>query len=145
MTHNFALKSRTSDSAWLPVVRILLGIALVWKGLGFTHDTSQLQVALQRSQEAGLSVFASVTAAIVSIGTLMSGIFLMVGFFTKTISITQLGFIAAALAFIYFTNIERTALDNISTLVIVPLVVLFAIKGSGRISFDEPLQRKANR
>jgi putative oxidoreductase len=145
MKQSILLKQNVNTSTWLMLIRITLGVLLIWKGLTFIQDTSHLQVALQSTAEGGLTTFASVTAAVVGIGTLLSGIFVMVGFFTRQVSYTQIGIVFVALAFVYFTSIERTTLEMITTGVIFLLMALVAVYGSGSASFDNALQNAGER
>ena len=139
MKRSISFKQNMNKSTLLMLIRITLGVLLIWKGLAFIQDTSHLQIALQSTTEGGLTTFASVIAAVVGIGTLLSGIFLMVGFFTKQVSYMQMVIVVLALAFIYFTSIERTPFEMVSTGVILLLMALVAVHGSGTASFDNAL------
>ena len=141
MKQSISYKRNINTSTSLMLIRITLGVLLIWKGLTFIQDTSHLQVALQ--SEGGMTTFASVTAAVVGIGTLLSGIFLMVGFFSKQVSYMQMGIVVLALTFIYFTSIERTTFEMATTGVILLLIALVAVHGSGSASFDNALQHTA--
>ena len=135
------LKTTNARSTWMSLVRIVLGIMLIWKGLLFTRDTSELQLAIQRTGIGDYAGYLDVVAAIVSILTLVSGIFLMVGFFTRITSYIQIVIIFLGMVFIYSTGIERNGLEMISTIIILSLLALFAKKGSGVISFDEAIEK----
>ena len=135
------LKTSNARTIWMSLVRIVLGIMLVWKGLLFTRDTSELQLAIQRTGIGEYAGYLDVVAAIVSILTLVSGIFLMVGFFTRITSYIQIVIIFLGMVFIYSTGIERNGLEMISTIIILSLLALFAKRGSGVISFDEAIEK----
>ena len=124
----------------MALTRITLGMLIIWKGLLFTQDTSELQMAIQRTGAGAYAGFLDVIAATVSILTLAGGIFLTVGLFTKVSSYIQITLIVLGMIFIYSTGIQRSALDVVTTIIILPTLWLFASKGSGSISFDEAIE-----
>ncbi|RYE52729.1 MAG: DoxX family protein, partial [Sphingobacteriales bacterium] len=111
-----------------------------WKGLLFTQDASVLEAAIQQTGIGEHDGFLHVVAAMVSILTLVSGIFIMVGLFTRLLSYIQIVVISLGLAFIYTTGIHRNNFEVISTIIIVSLLVFIANKGSGPISFDRAIE-----
>lgn len=139
MRHDMQLKTNNTTSTWIGLTRIILGFLLIWKGLLFTQDTSELQLAV-----AGHSGFLYVVAAVVSILTLISGIFITVGFFTKVISFVQIAMIIIGIAFIIYTGAERNSFDMISTFIILGLLAFYFHKGSGSISFDKAILKNQN-
>ncbi len=122
-------------STWLGLIRIVLGILVVSKGLVFIYETSL------RSSISELSMFGHITAAFVGIVTLSAGMFIIVGLLTRLSASIQIGAVAVALIFMSATGIERSTLAVVSTIVVVTLLVFFAIKGSAAISFDKELER----
>jgi uncharacterized membrane protein YphA (DoxX/SURF4 family) len=135
------MKNNITQSTWLALTRMVLGMLLIWKGLLFIQDTSELQMAIQQAAAAEYGGFGHVTAAVVSILTLVSGIFIMVGIFTKITSYVQIAMIIPAIIFIYSTGIERTSFEMISTIIILLLLVFYAKRGSGPISFDRSIRK----
>jgi uncharacterized membrane protein YphA (DoxX/SURF4 family) len=105
----------------------------------FIYDTSQLQSIIEQSTIGELSTFAHIAAGIVGISTLAAGMFIMVGLFTRPASYVQIGVVAAALVFLTLTNIHRSVLEVMSTFVVLLLLVFYAVKGSGSISFDKEM------
>jgi putative oxidoreductase len=141
MGQNIELTKNNTRSTWLALTRIVLGILLVWKGLLFTQDTSELQVAIQQTGIGGYAGFLHLIAAIVSIFTLVSGIFIMVGLFTRIASYIQIALIVLGIAFVYSTGIDRNGFEMISTIIIISLLAFLANKGSGPISFDKAIEK----
>ena len=141
MEQSIDLKTNRTSSTWMSLVRIVLGLLLIWKGLLFIRDASELQVAIQRTGIGEYAGFLDVIAAVVSILTLVIGIFLMVGFFTRITSHVQIAIIILGIVFLYSTGIERSSFEMISTIIILSLLVFFAYRGSGPISFDEAIQK----
>ena len=144
MEQSIELKTNNTNPTWIALIRIVLGMLLIWKGLLFTQDAGELQVAILRTGVGEYAGFLDVIAAAVSILTLVSGIFIMVGLFTRIVSYIQLAMIFLGISFIYSTGIERNSFEMISTIIILSLLVLIASKGSGSISFDKAIEKNSN-
>jgi uncharacterized membrane protein YphA (DoxX/SURF4 family) len=140
MEQTIYVKATSTRATWMALMRITLGILLIWKGLLFTQDTSELQLTIQRTGAGAYAGFLDVIAATVSIATLVGGIFLIVGLFTRVASYMQMAMIVLGMIFINSTGIQRNILDAVSTIIIFPMLWLFAAKGSGSISFDEAIE-----
>jgi putative oxidoreductase len=141
MRRNNQLTNNSTESTWIAFTRILLGILVIWKGLLFTQDTSELQVAVQQTGVGEYAGFLLFIAAVVSILTLVSGIFIMVGLFARIASYTQMVLIVLGIAFVYSTGIQRNNFETISTIIILSMLMFIAQKGSGSISFDKVIER----
>lgn len=132
--------TKNSTAMWIGFTRILLSVLLLWKGLLFTQDASEFQDAIQQTAVGEYAGFLYSIAAVVSILTLVTCIFVMVGFFTRIASFIQMGIIILGVAFIYSVGIERNNFEVISTIVIFLLLLFLVKKGSGSISFDKVIR-----
>jgi putative oxidoreductase len=141
MGQDIDLAKKSTGSSWIAFTRIVLGFLVIWKGLLFTQDTSELQVVIQQTGIGAYSEFLHLIAAIVSILTLVSGIFIIVGLFTRIASYIQIVLIVLGIAFIYSTGIDRSNFETISTIVILSLLTFLAKNGSGSISFDNAIAK----
>ena len=144
MAETKATKStHASFPDWLSILRIALGIILVWKGINFIRDTSVVKSMVEQT---GIGVFSQSSAAValvVSILNLLCGIFITVGLFTRVSSIVMIPIVFVAVVFVNMKNIERNSFELILTLIVLVLLVLFAFKGSGPLSADEYFNRGA--
>ena len=143
MEHNIELNRTSNRLTWIALIRMILGILLIWKGLVFTSDISELQLAIQRTGVGAYPGFLDVIAAVVSILTFVSGMFIIVGLFTKIASYIQMAIIVLGISFIYSTGIERNGFEMTSTIIILALLAFAARKGSGSISFDKAIERSS--
>src|SRR5574340_955897 len=129
---------KTSDQpVWLTGLRILLGFILIWKGIGFIRDTSLLELLIQ---ESGLGVFsrnAQVLSFIISYLSLLCGLFIGTGLFTRTSSIVQIPILIVAVFFVNSHDIGEGGFELVLSVVTLILLVVFTIKGSGTLSADE--------
>ncbi len=130
-------KTSLKQPAWLTVVRIILGLILFWKGIVFIRDTELLKSLIV---ETGIGIFSKnseVLTFIVAYLTLLCGLFILCGLFTRTSSIVQIPILFIAVFFINSKNISVSTLEFILSIIVFVLLILFAIKGSGVLSADE--------
>jgi putative oxidoreductase len=97
-------------------------------------------------EQTGVGVFSKSSGAltsVVSILTLLCGFFITVGFFTRASCIVQIPIVILAIIFVHTRNIEGNSFELILTIIVLGLLALFAIKGSGPLSADEYFRRGA--
>ena len=127
----------TVQPIWMTVLRIILGLILIWRGITFIRDTTLLQSLISR---AGVEVFSSNSGAIsfiVAYLSLLCGLFIGSGLFTRTSSIVQIPILIVAVIFVNISTGGTDAFELILSIITLGLLILFAIKGSGRLSADE--------
>ncbi len=124
-------------SGWLTMLRIILGLILIAKGISFFYDQTSLETIFH---ERGWDIFstnAQTWASIITYLSLLGGVFISTGFITRWASLVQIPILIGAVIFnmqegISFSNTEL--LLSAGTLI---LLIVFVIKGSGAISADE--------
>ncbi|MEP6615810.1 MAG: DoxX family protein [Ginsengibacter sp.] len=123
---------------WLIIFRIALGLILFWRGISFIHDSSKLEAMLQSS---GITMFdqnAQLIAFVVPYLNLLCGLFIAVGLFTRWASIIQLPILAVAVTFVNVkSGMSFTNYELVLSIVVLLLLIVFVIKGSGVLSADE--------
>ena len=130
-------KTSLSQPAWLTILRVALGLILFWKAIIFIRDTSILQSMIQNTGIGFFSKNSATLAFIVAYLTLLCGLFILSGLFTKTSSIVQIPILIIAIFFVNSKSIGVSSFEMILSIIVLFLLVLFAIKGSGTISADE--------
>lgn len=123
--------------AWLIALRVLLGLILIWKGIVFIRDTALLKSLIENTGIGTFSQSADTFSTIVSILTLLCGIFIILGFFTRIASIVQIPILLVAVFFVNLKNVDRSGFELALSIIVLILLILFAIKGSGVISADK--------
>ncbi|GAB3697363.1 hypothetical protein GCM10027592_21390 [Spirosoma flavus] len=125
----------THHPAWTDALRIMLGIILVLKGISFISDTTYLHNLV-----GGLhfDLYAVMAVHYVAFAHLMGGFLIMVGCLTRLMCIIQLPILIAA---VFFVNIRQGFSPLNSelwlSLIVLGLLLLFLVLGSGRFSMDE--------
>ena len=123
---------------WLTLLRVALGIILLLKGFMFFEDTSSLTTMLQSPGFKVLDNNAEAFSFFITYLNLLGGVFIIAGLFTRWVSLLQVPLVIGAIIFVNskagmnFSNPELA----LSILVLL-LLFVFIVKGSGTISADE--------
>ncbi len=135
---NITEKTSITQPRWLTILRVALGLILFWKGITFIRDSSDLQLLLQRMSIGVVDKNSQVIAFIITYVNLLGGLFITVGLFTKTSSIIQIPILIGAVFFVNTKHgLNQSTGELILSAIVLVLLILFAIKGSGVLSADE--------
>jgi putative oxidoreductase len=132
---------------WLDVIRIVLGILIFFKGIAIVSNTIVLQDLLLENNVFGFSgMMASVAIHIVGFVHLVGGILITLGLLTRFAVVIQIPILLCA---VFFVNLSRgfSMLNSelwLSVIVLL-LLVLFWVIGSGPFSVDHQMKRKPRR
>jgi uncharacterized membrane protein YphA (DoxX/SURF4 family) len=129
---------RTHDQPlWFSLLRIILGLYLIWKGIVFIRDTALLEQLIERT---GVGVFSSnsnILSFVVAYLSLLCGLFIACGLWTKLSSIIQIPILIVAVFFVNINRIDNSAFELVLSIITLLLLIFFAFKGSGTLSADE--------
>ncbi|MCI0450048.1 MAG: DoxX family protein [Chlorobi bacterium] len=120
---------------WIDVLRILLGLILLYKGLYFISNTQAIVALLQNTE---FELWAITIAHYVVAAHIMGGLLIAIGLLTRVAVLFQVPVLLGA---IIFVNLPKGLLSfnsetELSVLVLF-LLVFFLIEGSGPLSVDE--------
>ncbi|MGH2646164.1 MAG: DoxX family protein [Ginsengibacter sp.] len=131
-------KTSAGQPRWLTLVRIVLGFILFWKGISFIRDSSDLQLMLQRMSIGAIDKNSEWIAFLITYVNLLGGLFILVGLFTKTSSLVQIPILIGAVFFVNTKDgLNQSTSELVLSAVVLILLILFAVKGSGVLSADE--------
>jgi putative oxidoreductase len=136
-------KISTTQPAWLTILRVAVGIILIWKGINFIRDTTALKSLIEQTGIGIFTQYAGALALAVTILTLLCGFFITVGLFTRIAAIVQIPIILVAIFFVNMKDIDQNGFELVLTIVVLFLLILFARRGSGVLSADEYFRRGA--
>lgn len=135
---NITENTNVNQPAWLTIIRIALGLILFWKGITFIKDSSDLQLLLHRMAIGVVDKNSEVIAFFITYINLLGGLFITVGLFTKTSCIVQIPILIGAVFFVNTKDgLNQSTTELILSAIVLVLLILFAIKGSGALSADE--------
>lgn len=130
-----------NQKPWLTILRALVGIVLLWRGIFFVRELSDLEQLIRRT---GIEVFSSnaeTLAMIVAMLNLLCGFFILVGLFTRIAAIVLIPILLVAVLFVNIPEAGEQTFELILSVVILLLLLIFAFKGAGPLSADEYFRR----
>lgn len=125
---------------WMDIIRIALGIFLVYKGIDFLYNMSDLVSLMSIKTSFGSFAYILVGHLIV-FAHILGGVFLVLGVLTRFASLIQIPILLGA---VFLINMPGDAMKPYSELLISILVLLlliyFLIAGNGPLSvkLEEP-------
>jgi uncharacterized membrane protein YphA (DoxX/SURF4 family) len=130
--------SETHHPVWIDVFRMLLGVILVWQAVYFIANK---QAIVQIVSQYGFGFF-TMTAAHAIIGAhLIGGLLIISGLLTRLAVIIQIPILLANLVFVVIPNGFMTLRSEAElTVIVLALLILFLVEGSGHFSLDEYLK-----
>lgn len=132
---------------WLDFLRIALGLVIFGKGVSFVSDTTLLQNLITQNNVFGFSgMMISVAIHLVAFAHLVGGILITIGLVTRFAVVIQIPILLFAVFFV--NSIQHFSAVNSElwlSVVVLLLLILFWIMGSGPFSVDESLKSKAGK
>lgn len=131
---------------WLDIIRIVLGILIFSKGIAVVSNTAALQALLLQNNVFDFSgLMASVATHIVGFVHLVGGILIAIGLLTRFASVIQIPILLCA---VFFVNLSQgfSMLNSELwlSIIVLMLLILFWVVGSGPYSVDQAIKRKAD-
>jgi putative oxidoreductase len=127
---------------WVDIIRVALGIFLVYKGIDFLIHMSRLMSLMPHKEQFGYFVYV-LAGHYVVFSHLLGGLAIALGLFTRAACLVQIPVLLGA---VIFTNANPEMLQPYSELVISIVVLLlliyFLIAGNGQWAFKLPEEEK---
>jgi putative oxidoreductase len=132
-----------SQPSFYTILRIIGGIILLYKSYIFIHNSVVAETEIELSGIGLLSRNSEVLALVITCLSLLCGFFITVGLFTRVAAIIQIPILIVAVFFINIKQLGANSFEFVLSMVMLLLLILFAIKGSGPFSAEEYFQRGA--
>ena len=125
---------------WLDILRVLLGVIILWRGVIFVSDTSALQQMIDDSRFREVSFW---LAHYVAFAHLVGSLLIMVGLLTRIAVIFQLPILIGAVFFVNFKSglFSSNSFELWFSVLVLFLLLFFMVEGSGPWSIDEYMKR----
>jgi putative oxidoreductase len=125
---------------FLDIIRIVLGIFLLLKGLGFMENTANLKYIIENQPD--ITLPSGVLVALVYYVTfvhMVGGTLIALGILTRFSAIIQIPVVFGA---VFFINILQSPFntDLLSSVLALVFLVVFAVIGSGKLSLENYLE-----
>lgn len=125
----------THHTRWLEVLRIVLGLIILGKGISFISDTEALDRIIRESR---LGFVSFILTHYVATAHLIGGILIIMGLLTRVAVLFQIPILIGAVIFINATQGFSAINSELSFSILVLLMLLFfLVYGSGPWSVDE--------
>ena len=124
---------------WVVILRLVLGICLVYKGIDFIQHKDQLDTYFaQSSTLKNLTGFISILPWVHIIG----GIMIFLGLFTRLMSLIQIPIVLGAIVFVNMFETEKGAQSELPfSFLMLVLVIVFFVEGGGYMSLDNKFRK----
>jgi uncharacterized membrane protein YphA (DoxX/SURF4 family) len=126
---------------WLDIIRIVLGIFLVFKGIDFINHMDRLTDLMTRSRFLG-SLSLGLLAHYIVFAHLVGGALIAAGLLTRLACLVQIPILIGA---VFFINSSAGILAPYDVLwlsvIVLLLLVFFLIAGSGPFSVDRQMKK----
>ncbi|MDN3657180.1 DoxX family protein [Ferruginibacter paludis] len=132
------LNNSAPQPKWLTILRVILGLIILWKGFVFFKDTVAVETLLKTGGVEILSNNSQVLAFVITYFNLLGGFFITVGLFTRWMCIIQIIVITGAILFVNSKlGVSFSNSELMLSIIVLGLSILFSIKGGGTLSADE--------
>ena len=134
----------THHPIWIDYIRIVLGLFIFYKGILFIGNTDRLMTLMT---EIDMGFVNMALAHYVAFAHLVGGLLIAMGLLTRFAIIFQLPILFFA---VFFVNIRQGFLsvsNNLEfeiSLIVLILLIVFLIYGSGKVSIDEFMKNHPN-
>ena len=123
---------------WLTLLRIVLGLIILWKGFIFFQNSVLVESLLKNNSFKAIDNNSETIAFVITYINLLGGFFILIGLFTRWMCIIQIPILLGAIFFVQdMASVSFTNSELLLSIAVLVLLVLFVIKGSGAISADE--------
>jgi len=133
------LWSEKHHPIWIDVFRVILGLVLLWKGIYFI---AHKQAVAELVQTYGFGFYTMTLAHIVIGVHIVGGVMIAAGLLTRLAVLFQLPIVLSSLFFVVLPGgfmAFRAELEL--TVLVLALLVLFLVEGSGSFSVDGYMRR----
>ena len=134
----------THHPNWIDFVRIILGLFILYKGILFISDTQALQEIMNQKD---LLFFNLGLAHYVAFAHLVGGLLIALGLVTRLAIVFQIPILIGAVFFVNAQEGFLTVANNLEfgiSLIVLILLIVFLIYGSGKISVDHWMKTHPN-
>lgn len=139
---NRSNKKYNQTPGWAGFTRMAVGIILVWKAINFVNDTAVLKFLRSPEVEGMLTGTDAILILSVSVVTMLAGVFIATGLFTRIAAFIELPVFLFGTIFIHGGYVERNGFELILTMAIPFFLLSLVMYGNRMLPGD--LNRREN-
>lgn len=123
----------------LLIIRVVLGILLIFKGITFLSNAEELESLIRGSRFKAGTTF---LVTYITFAHLFGGTFIVIGLLTRWVVLLQMPvLVGAVLFFSHSSDIFSIGSEFWLSLFVLLLLIFFAFEGGGQISMDRFLKK----
>lgn len=124
---------------WIEYLRIMLGLIILAKGVSFINDRDAVQHLIEQTNFQ-LSIWGAVHYVVFT--HIVGGLFIILGFQTRLACVLLFPVLVGAVFFVNITNGFGLLNSELwLSILVMLLLIVFIIKGSGRFSLDNMMNK----
>lgn len=124
---------------WVAIVRVVLGVILIYKGFDFIQHKDQLESYFIHSRALKNLAW---SVEILPWVHIIGGIMILVGLLTRLMALIQIPIVLGAVVFVNVTEASKVAQSELPlSFLILVLVIVFFIEGGGYMSLDNYIRK----
>lgn len=124
--------------AWLVIIRVILGVILLAKGIFFISHADTLTQMIEASKFKGMVTF---LVAYITFSHLFCGAFIILGLLTRWVVLLQIPILVAAVVFNAPTALFSLGSEFWLSILVLILLLFFLLEGGGPYSMDNYLKK----
>jgi len=127
---------------WVSILRVVLGVCLIYKGIDFIQHKDQLESFFAQSKTLkNLAWSVDILPWVHIIG----GIMILVGLLTRVMALIQIPIVLGAVVFVNITEAAKVQQSELPfSFLMLVLVIVFFIEGGGYMSLDNYIRKPLN-
>jgi len=130
--------NQTHQPRWLVVIRVVLGVVLLVKGIFFISHADELSSIIVSSRFRGMATF---LIAYITFSHLFCGAFIILGLLTRWVVLLQIPILIAAVIFNVQNGLFAFGSEFWLSLIVLILLFFFLFEGGGPYSMDRYLKK----
>ncbi len=127
---------------WVAILRVVLGVCLIYKGIDFIQHREVLVSFIEQSK--ALRNF-SWSVSFLPWIHIIGGFMILVGLLTRLMSLIQIPILLGAVVFVNLQDAAKVAQSDLPfSFLMLVLVIVFFIEGGGYMSLDNYIRKPIN-
>jgi len=127
---------------WVVILRVVLGVCLIYKGFDFIQHKDQLEAYFVQSKALKSLAW---TINMLPWIHIIGGAMILVGLLTRLVSLIQIPIVLGAVVFVNMTEAAKVEQSELPfSFLMLVLVIVFFIEGGGYMSLDNYIRKPLN-
>ena len=141
LLHHRSLSGKNVPN-WVVILRVVLGVCLIYKGFDFIQHKDQLEAYFVQSKALKSLTW---TIGMLPWIHIIGGAMILVGLLTRLMALIQIPIVLGAVVFVNMTEAAKVEQSELPfSFLMLVLVIVFFIEGGGYMSLDNYIRKPLN-